>query len=197
MRRISFYTGLEQEICGEIRSWSSHALELPNEEYGGLPACAYAKKAWEEDKVGFSFKYSPSYQPLYSIVSTFDDVHDVVILVDLEYEADSSAFHEYLWDLNKAISEGLFLQKDMWVMGFHPDDEPNEDIDDGTFEPPVETEYAMIFIQRLSKLQKASDKLRHSGYYEYYFDEGKTAPSFEERAAFYNKLVKENSYVQS
>ena len=92
MRRISSYTGLEQEICGEIREWSRHALENPNEEYGGLPACSYAKKAWEEDKVGFSFKYSPGYQPLYSLISMFDDVHDVVILVDLIYEKSSRVF---------------------------------------------------------------------------------------------------------
>ena len=191
MSRISsFYPGLEQEICDEIKDWSRHALESPNEEYGGLPACAYAKKAWEEDKVGFSFKYSPSYQPLYTIISTFEGIYDVVILVDLIYEKSSKKFHEYLWDLNKAISEGFFIQKDMWVMGFHPDDEPNEDIDDGSFEPEVDTEYAMIFIQRLSKLQEASDKLRKTGYYEHYF-EGRAAPSFEARAAFCNKLQEE------
>ena len=197
MRRISSYTGLEQEICGEIREWSRHALENPNEEYGGLPACSYAKKAWEEDKVGFSFKYSPGYQPLYSLISMFDDVHDVVILVDIAYAEDADTFHEYLWGLNNAISEGLFLQKDLWVMGFHPDDDPNESIDDGTFEAPVETEYAMIFVQRLSKLQKASDKLRHSGYYNHYFEDKEAAPSFEARAALYTKLLEENSYVQS
>ena len=195
MRRISCYTGLEQEICGEIRDWSRHALESPDKEYGGLPACTYAKKAWDDDKVGLSFKYSPSYQPLYTIISTFDDVHDVVILVDLSYESDSKTFHEYLWGLNKAISEGIFVQKDVWVMGCHPDDEPNEDIDDGTFEPEVDTEYAMLFVQRLSKLQKASDKLRCSGYYEHYFKDKVAAPSFEARAAFYNKLVEENPHV--
>ena len=195
MSRISsFYPGLEQEISGEIRDWSRHALESPNKEYGGLPACAYAKKAREEDKVGFSFKYSASYQPRYTIVSTFDDSYDVVILVDLIYEKSSKKFHEYLWGLNKAISEGVVIQKDMWVMGFHPDDEPNEDIDDGSFEPEVDTEYAMIFIQRLSKLQEASDKLRKTGYYEHYF-EGSTVPSFEARAALCNKLRGENTHV--
>ena len=191
MSRISsFYPGLEQEISGEIRDWSRHALESPNKEYGGLPACAYAKKARGDDKVGFSFKYSASYQPLYTIVSTFDDSYDVVILVDLIYEKSSKKFHEYLWGLNGAISEGFVIQKDMWVMGFHPDDEPNEDIDDGSFEPEVDTEYAMIFIQRLSKLQEASDKLRKTGYYEHYF-EGSTVPSFEARAALCNKLQEE------
>ena len=102
---------------------------------------------------------------------------------------------EYLWGLNNAISEGLFLQKDLWVMGFHPDDDPNESIDDGTFEAPVETEYAMIFVQRLSKLQKASDKLRHSGYYNHYFEDKEAAPSFEARAALYTKLLEETHHV--
>ena len=192
MRPISsFYPGLEQEICGEIRDWSQHALEGPNEKYGSLPVCPYAKKAWEEDKVGFSFKYGPNYQPLYTLVSTFDDAYDVIILVDLAYEKDPKKFHEYLLDLNKAVSREVFIQKDIWIMGFHPEDDPNENIDDGTFEPSVDMEYAMIFIQRLSKLQESAEKLKHSGYYSRYFGDYETPHVFKLRAGFYSKLHQE------
>ena len=193
MEHISSYMGLEKEICDEIKAWSQYALETPNEEYGNLPVCAYAKQTWEDKKVGFSFKYCPSYQSLYTLTSTFDTCFDVTILVDLDYEKDSEKFHQYLVDLNEAVSEGFFLQKDIWVMGFHPNDDANETIDDGTFEPLVETEYAMIFIQKLTKLQKAAKKLKQTGYYQHYFGDDNTPHVFELREHFYNKLTQESA----
>ena len=193
MEHISSYMGLEKEICDEIKAWSQYALETPNEEYGNLPVCAYAKQTWEDKKVGFSFKYCPSYQSLYTLTSTFDTCFDVTILVDLDYEKDSEKFHQYLVDLNEAISNGFFIQKDVWVMGFHPDDSVNEAIDDGTFEPLVETEYAMIFIQKLTKLQKAAKKLKQTGYYQHYFGDDNPPHVFELREHFYNKLTQESA----
>ena len=171
MSHISSYTGLEKEICDEIKSWSKYALEAPNEECGNLPVCAYAKQSWKDKKVGFSFKYCPGYQPLYTLISTFDNC----------------------FDLNEAISNGFFIQKDIWVMGFHPDDDANEIIDDGTFEPLIETEYAMVFIQKLTKLQKAAKKLKKTGYYKHYFGDDDTPHVFELREHFYNKLTQENA----
>jgi len=191
MSHISFYTGLEKEICDEIKAWSQHALESPNEECGNLPVCAYAQQAWEKDKVGFSFKYEYSYQPLYTLISTFEDKYDVVVLVDLKYERDSEKFHNYLVDLNEAISEKFFIQDDIWVMGFHPADETNETIDDGSFEPLIQQEYAMIFIQRLKKLQESAKKLQQRGYYKYYFGDDNAPHVFKLREYFYNKLSQE------
>ena len=40
----------------EIRSWSKHQLESPNADFNNIPACPYAKKAWDDDKVKFAFK---------------------------------------------------------------------------------------------------------------------------------------------
>ena len=93
MRHVS-YTGLERKICDEIRQWSQYALETPNEECGNLPVCAYANKAWGQDTVGISFKYDPGYQSLYSLISTFEDKYEVIILVDLAYEEDPEKFHK-------------------------------------------------------------------------------------------------------
>jgi len=190
MRHVS-YTGLERKICDEIREWSQYALETPNKECGNLPVCAYANKAWNQETVGICFKYDPSYQSLYSTISTFEDKYEVIILVDLAYEKDPEKFHDYLVDLNEAISEQMFIDEDIWVMGFHPDDETNETIDDGSFEPIVQQEYAMIFVQRLKKLQESANKLQKLGYYKYYFGDNNTPHVFELRQHFYDKLTEE------
>jgi|TARA_R110002020_G_scaffold106917_1_gene248603 hypothetical protein len=196
MSHVSFYSDLEKEICDEIKAWSQHALEVPNEECGNLPVCAYAKKAWLDGKVGFSFKYGPGYQPLYSLISTYEDNYDVIVLVDIDYEEDPEKFHSYLVGLNEAISEKFFIQEDIWVMGFHPADETNEVIDDGSFEPLIENEYAMIFIQRLKKLQQSAKKLQKMGYYKYYFGDNNTPHVFKLRQYFYDKLTEERSHEQ-
>ena len=53
-------------------------------------------------------------------------------------------------------------------MGFHPLDEINELIDDENFEANTEEAYSMVFIQSLTKLYDASQKLTRMGYYDRY-----------------------------
>ena len=53
----------------------------------------------------------------------------------------------------------------MYVMGFHTEDETNQILDDGNFETDIDEVYTMIFVQRLSLLCKASEKLMSKGYY--------------------------------
>lgn len=162
---MNFYTGLEKDVSEEIRDWSLHALEKPNSAYNNFPACPFASTAWKNNKVGTVFKYDASFQPLYSIISAYDDQFELVILVDLDYELDEEKFHVHLENLNEAISDGIFIDKDMYLMGFHPETESNELLDNATFETKVDTLYAMIFIQRLSLLCKSSEKLMSKGYY--------------------------------
>ena len=162
---MNFYTGLEKDVSEEIRDWSLHTLEKPNSAYNNFPACPFAATAWKNNKVGTVFKYDASFQPLYSIISAYDDQLELVILIDLDYELDEEKFHVHLENLNEAISDGIFIDKDMYLMGFHPETESNELLDNATFETKVDTLYAMIFIQRLSLLCKSSEKLLSKGYY--------------------------------
>tara|TARA_R110000822_G_scaffold19800_8_gene64301 strand:+ start:1203 stop:1781 length:579 start_codon:yes stop_codon:yes gene_type:complete len=181
------YLGLEKEICDEIRDWSAYALEEKSPDFNGFSPCPYAKNTWEDHKVSIVFKYSASYQPLYNLISLFDDTSDLVLLVDLKYP-DSDYFHTHLFELNDAIADGDFGDKDLWLMGFHPEDEANELIDDGTFEPHVETSYAMIFIQRLAKLHEASEKLASLGYYDRYTGNYDISSIREKRSELYGRL---------
>ena len=181
---------LEQAIVQEMRDWSSHALQKINPNYNNLPACPYARAAWEQDKVGFCFKYNKDWQDLYTLVSQWDDSKDVVILIDF-CPLPIDEMDSYLNMLNDMISEGIFINKDMFLMGFHPDDEDNDFLDDEDFESATSTSdvsYAMIFLQRLTKLQEASDALRVKGYYdncEEYYD---SSQLYENRKFLYRRL---------
>ena len=184
---------LEQEIIKEMRDWSSHTLEKINPNYNDLPACPYAKTAWAQDRVGFCFKYNDHWQDLYTLVSQWDDSKDVVILIDF-CPLPIDEMDSHLNMLNDMISAGMLINRDMFLMGFHPDDVDNDFLDDSAFESEISTSdvsYAMIFLQRLTKLQEASDALRVKGYYkncEEYYD---SEQLYENRRFLYRRLKDE------
>jgi len=179
---------LEKEIIDEIRSWSEECLEHNSVEYNNLPVCPFAKKAWREKKVSFSFNYNDSYQLLYDEIDNFDGNLDLVILVDLSYEEDTDFFHNNLEVLNERIATGSFKNKDIFLMGFHPDDETNELIDDEDFEANIEEAYSMVFIQSLTKLYDASQKLTRMGYYDRYTGNYNVNEIFKKRTELYGRL---------
>ena len=192
MNNLKFYVDQEQDICQEIMAWSEHTLQKPNPFYNNLPRCPYAQKAWQENKVAILFKYGDNLQCLYSTISQWDDAFELVIIVDMDFNSDADYFHEYLDTLNDAISNGVFIDRDIWLMGFHPYDDPNDFIDDNSFMHTVEEEYAMIFVQRLSKVQEAADKLFKKGYYDNYLREYDAQEIFNKREQLYRRLENGN-----
>jgi hypothetical protein len=188
MRAEFFSLPLENAIVQEIIEWSAVALETPNPHFNGLPPCPYAKQAWLDQRVAILFKYEDSYQVLYSCISQFDDKFDLVIIVDLANDKEPEAFHSYWEGLNKFIAEGVFIDKDIWVMGFHPEDEPSEFVDEIEFTPNNDTLYSLIFVQRLSKLQEAADKLNKKGYYDAYDGQYNAREIYALREELYRRL---------
>ena len=189
MTALAFKYGLEKDIYQEILAWSEHTLQKPNPYFNNLPACPYAKKAWTEGRVAVLFKSEKNYQTIYSTISQFDDTFDLVIVVDLAYKKDPEEFHNYLGQMNEAISQGIFIDRDVWLMGFHPHDDENDYLDEATFEQLVSDEYAMIFIQRLSKVYKSSQQLKALGYYEEYAKDYDVETIFAQRETLYRRLI--------
>ena len=190
---MAFYSEpVEKAIVQEILQWSSEALETPSPFFNNLPPCPYARKAWLDDKVAILFKYDDSYQVLYSCISQFDDTFDLAIIVDLANDKEPEAFHEYFDSLNDFIAEGTFIDKDIWLMGFHHDDELSEAAEATAIDPITDTEYSMIFVQRLSTLQEAADKLDKKGYYDSYDGEYNASDIWEKRVNLYRRLKNGN-----
>jgi|TARA_R110000823_G_scaffold249369_1_gene372772 hypothetical protein len=179
---------VHEGIKKEIRQWSKHALEIPNSEFNNLPACPYAKAAWKDDKVDVVFKETDDYSVVFDAILNWDDTKELVIVADTSFIEVEDEFHKYLDDINECISENFFEDQDFWVMGFHPYQDSNELIDDGTFEGISDTEYALIFVQRLSKLQEASDKLVGRNYYDRYFKTYDVSEMYEIRKDYYRRL---------
>ena len=186
---VAFYNEpVEKAIVQEIMQWSTAVLEKPCSYYNDLPPCPYARKARIDDKVAILFKYDDSYQTLYSCISQFDDNFELAIIVDLANDKEPEAFHDYFYAMNDFIASGVFIDKDIWLMGFHPDDEVTEASEQAEIEALTDTEYSMIFVQRLSKLQEAADKLEKKGYYGNYNGEYNACEIFDKRQQLYRRL---------
>jgi len=188
MEQFVFQSDLEKSICREIYSWCEHTLAKPSAFFNNLPACPYALKSFLDQKVAIIFKYDDNFQCVYSAVSQFEGKFDLILVVDLKYNKDPEAFHAYLDQINQAISDGTFIQRDVWLMGFHPDDDEAEYLESEGFEPLVQEEYGLIFIQRLSKVMKASENLKRLGYYQGYGKDYDVDEIFATREDLYRRL---------
>ena len=73
-------------------------------------------------------------------------------------------------------------------MGFHPGDDESEEAFDQEFDHLVDEPYAMIFVQRLSAIEKAAEMLREKGYYDLYLNDPQTAGLWDERQEAYRRL---------
>ena len=183
---------MRKKITKDILNWSINFVEKKSNKLNDWPICPYAKQALIDEKVAILFKYDSHYQVLYSTISQFEDIFDLAIIVDLGNNKSAEDFHNYLDDINTAISDGMFIDKDMWVMGFHPDDEPSDFEEEVDFDPVTEVEYAMIFVQRLSKLQVAADKLNKRGYYNSYGSDYNVIDTYSRRETLYRRLKNGN-----
>ena len=152
-------------IKEDIRSWSREVLEIPNSELNGLPACPYAKQAWKQNKVNVVETHS-LVDDVVKEAEKFDNTYDLVIVASYKFP-EIDFFDTYIEYLNNKYSP-----KDLHIMGFHPDyGAEDADLDflyDNDWESNVEDEYAMMFIQSLSKVDDASLQLEKMGYYSVY-----------------------------
>tara|TARA_R110002020_G_scaffold473239_2_gene702270 strand:+ start:828 stop:1406 length:579 start_codon:yes stop_codon:yes gene_type:complete len=179
---------LEESIREEVREWSRQTLESPNEELGGMSACPYAKKTWESHQVLMTFKRTKSFSEIYETLENYNDNYRINIVIDLDYEEDAEEFHNRVEALNYAISNEVFGDQDLWIMGSHPNDEANEAIESDDFEEINDVSYAMLYIQRLGDLQNAVHKLKKTDYYAFVFQDDEPPHVFQLRESFFKQL---------
>jgi len=161
----------EIEIRNDVRKWSEHFLEIPNKHLGGYPACPFAKKTWQENKVIVETKrkYKQYKAELNIHLNQLNfSIHEILIFCDPYFNYTLDQFQDMIDDYND-----WYNKKDIFFMGFHPLNPANEEeqeflvTPDGSA-PVVESDldYSMMLIQKFSQLQEASDKLHRQGYYK-------------------------------
>ena len=162
---------LEEQIKEDVRKWSLHFLEVPNVHLGGMPACPYAKRSWAQNKVVVEVKAKHKWYKAslnYHLKKIDFDVQDLLIFCDPYFNYSLNGFQDCIDEYND-----WYNKKDIFFMGFHPDNPANEEEQEFLVTPngdaptvDSELEYSMILAQKFSQLQEASDKLHRIGYYD-------------------------------
>ena len=107
-----------EQIIEDVRLWSKHYLEVPNLHLGGVPACPYAKKAWNDNKVWIAVKTRNSTykKELNDCLKNLDfSQKDILIFCDPYYSYSPDELHYATEDYNEWYNE-----KDIYFMSFHP-----------------------------------------------------------------------------
>lgn len=146
-------------IAQEIKTWSRDVLQKPSEFFNGLPPCPYAFDAWVNNRVKIDFGNELK---VVWHANNFEEEVDLVIVVVEQWSHDKiESFCDEWMDGHPGA--------DIVLMPFVPDSgegtgQPEEEMID--WEPLVDEEYAMVFIQRLSDVNAASENLEEAGYYK-------------------------------
>lgn len=146
----------EEHLRQTIKDWVFDYLSKPNTTTG-LVLCPFAKAAWLDNKVNIVFQKGEFLQEVVDQAYAFDDTYDVVICVQIKPEQEYNSLDMACMALNKMLSKE---KRDVWLLSF-------------------QTDFAMVFVQRLTDLDDASQKLEKMGYYDCYSSHD------------YNRLVRE------
>lgn len=128
-----------------LESWVYNELSVVDKDTGFIP-CPFAKPAMQDGKLKIVDCDEDLWEQVAKHCKDFDDSYSVVICreewIMQSYEAVEAAC--------MAMNEWFSLNKiDIWLLAF-------------------QTDSTMVFVQRLSKLNEASQKLEKMGYYEQY-----------------------------
>ena len=164
---------IKKLVQSEVRLWSKHYLEVPNEHLNRLPACPYAKKAWLDSKVDIQLRDPNSgyISNLHRLVKAIDfEKKEILIFCDLFYKEYSlNKFQSIIDKFNDKYN-----LEDVYFMGFHPYNPPNIEeqefllnpTGDQSNLPDSKVDFSMMLIQKFSQLYEASDRLKRMGYYK-------------------------------
>jgi predicted nucleotidyltransferase len=155
-------------ITDDILTWSEKYLEPKNEYLGNVPVCPYARTARLKKtyKILECHKHIEFFDTILEGIELAKDPDIQIAIVgcdDIEHDVD---------ELNAVIDvlNKVFVPQDIYLMCSHPYDgeepEPVEFLETGEWEPA--NEFIMVLIQKFDELEKASDNLRKTGYYDHW-----------------------------
>ena len=153
-------------ITDDILQWSEYYLEPKNKHLGDVPVCPYAKRARLENKYKIieCHNFANFQDDIIKGATLAKDPNTQIVIVgcdDIGYEPEQLS--SVIDILNRVL-----VPKDIYLMASHPwddeEDEPVDFLDTGEWEPA--NEFMMVLIQKFDELEKASDNLRKTGYYD-------------------------------
>jgi|TARA_R100001440_G_C2468378_1_gene111205 hypothetical protein len=131
-----------------IEEWVESDLNVVDPDAGFAP-CPFAKKALKDDKLKLVECNGDLWKKVAGECKNFDPKYSVIIC----FEDDPEESYDQIEVACMALNEWFSLNKmDVWVLAF-------------------QTDFTMVFVQKLSELDDASQRLEKVGYYKNYNQE--------------------------
>ena len=155
-------------ITDDILTWSEKYLEPKNKHLGNVSVCPYARMARIKKtyRILECHEHDKFLDTIVQGVELAKDPDIQIVIVgcdDIQYEVEEldAIIHAY---------NVVFVPQDIYIMASHPydeeDEEPIEFLDTDGWDS--ENTFMMVLIQKFDELEKASDNLRKTGYYQHW-----------------------------
>ena len=155
-------------ITDDILTWSEKYFEPKNKHLGDVPVCPYARMARLQKKYRIleCHNFAHFQDTIIEGAKLAKDPDIQIVIVgsdDIGYEPEELA--SVIDILNRVM-----VPNDIYLMCAHPDDEEEDEevefLDTADWEPS--NSFMMVLIQKFDELEKASDNLRKTGYYDHW-----------------------------
>lgn len=144
------------EIVGKLTKWMTEFVEMPNNKLGNWPPCPYARQARVNNKIAIKFSTVDEFTDV--VRESFETLEDKeVVVICFDHKTVQPDFLKNLViDMNNVLMPMNYV-----ILEDHPDSLEYINGVNMNF-----GECGLLVLQKLDKLNKASEQLKEKGYYE-------------------------------
>lgn len=149
------------EILSKLSKWMINFVEMPNTKLGDWAPCPYARQARISNNIAIKFAGVTEFDDSIRESIEILEHKEVVIICFDHHSIDPTSLQNYVKDMND-----MLLSTNHVILEDHPDSPEYVNDVHMNF-----GECGLLLIQKLDKLNKASDQLREKGYYNHWSKE--------------------------
>lgn len=139
----------------DVIGWIVNFVEKPNPLLNNWPPCPYARQARVNGQINVEIGTSPQ-EDLTKLSTNWPEDKDVVVLI----------YDPKVWDLSTFRSQWQQVQDNILsALGFFVLEDHPDDIELVNGVKMNQGEWAILFVQKLNKLEDAAKQLASKGYY--------------------------------
>ena len=150
-----------QDIVEKLNKWMIEFVEVPNLKLGNWPPCPFARQARMTNSIEILFaEYTELHKVIQDSINLLN-LKEVVIICFDHTNVDATALQTFVTDYNKFL-----MMDNVVILEDHPDAVEYINGVKMNF-----GECGLILVQKLDKLNKASDQLKEKGYYNHWTEQ--------------------------
>jgi hypothetical protein len=146
----------QQAIAEQLKKWMTDFVEVPNPKLGNWAPCPFARQARVNNNISIKFATIPELRDVTRESLETLETKEVVVVCFDHKQISPSELQTFVQDMNETLMPINYV-----ILEDHPDSPEYINEVNMNF-----GECGLLVIQRLDKLNKASEQLKEKGYYD-------------------------------